>query len=41
MDAAIGFLGLHEDFQEELYQEITEAMPTDEDFVGNFFCCMR
>ena len=34
LNAALGYMGLHEDFQEEMYQEIMAVMPTEEDFVS-------
>ena len=34
LNAALGYMGLHEDFQEEMYQEVMDVMPTEEDFVS-------
>lgn len=33
LDAALAFLALHESFQDEVYDEILQVMPTDADFV--------
>ena len=35
LDAAMGLLGLHQSIQEELYEEVMEVMPTEDDFVSN------
>ncbi|KAL7277610.1 hypothetical protein ACG7TL_008537 [Trametes sanguinea] len=32
IDASLAFLALHEDYQEEMYREIMEVMPTEADF---------
>ena len=33
LDATLGFLALHPEFQEEAYNEVLEVMPTEEEFV--------
>ena len=35
LDAAFALLALHQDFQEEVYQELVEVMPTEADFVSH------
>jgi hypothetical protein len=34
LDSTLGFLGLHNDFQEEVFKEIVEVMSTKEDFMS-------
>ena len=34
LNAALGYMGLNEDFQQEMYQEVMSVMPTEEDFVS-------
>ena len=35
LDATLGFLALNAEFQEEVYREIVQAMPTKESFVSD------
>ena len=34
LNATLGYLGLHEDFQQEVYEEIMSVMPTEADSVS-------
>ena len=34
LSAALGFMALHEDFQEEMYEEVMSIMPTEGEFVS-------
>ena len=34
LSAALGFMALHEDFQEEMYEEVMGIMPTEGEFVS-------
>ena len=34
LNAAFAFMGLYPDFQEEMYQEIISAMPSEDDCVS-------
>ena len=34
LNATLGYLGLHDDFQQEVYEEIMSVMPTEADSVS-------
>ena len=33
LNAALGYMALYDEFQEEMHQEVMNVMPTEEDFV--------